>query len=251
LEGRCEYKYLLNSSEADVLRRIISERIPPDGYGGGMNYIVSSLYFDDPMHKLYYQTHDREPFRYKLRLRVYGDSNNDSSVSFFEIKSKHLGHSVKQRLCLPLGDNELLWREGKLSDKINHKDLSTARNVLDHIENERLSPAAVVSYKRLAFADPGNAELRVTFDSALCIRTDRLDLRLGTDGVEIMPWGFCVLEMKSNENLTLWLTHLISEHRLSNRSYSKYGQTPFEKVKDKKINLQGETSWATQSARMP
>lgn len=249
MEGRCEYKYLLNENEAEVLRRVISDNIPFDENGGGEHYIISSLYFDDPAHKLYYQTYNREAYRYKLRLRVYGEKINDETPSFFEIKSKFRGRSIKKRLRLPLAENELLWKEGKIPDHLNPIEKNIARDILHLIEIDRLSPSAVVSYKRLAFAAPGSDKLRVTFDSELSIRTDRLDLRDGYGGTLIMPEGFCVLECKSNANLPLWLARLLSEHRLNNHSYSKYGQTPFAKSDNEiKYFNRGETSWVTHSA---
>ena len=41
-----------------------------------------------------------------------------------------------------------------------------------------------------------------------------------------MPDDCCVMEIKSCENIPTWITKLLYKYRLSNRSYSKYGQTP-------------------------
>ncbi len=287
----------------------IAARIPPDANGGGKPYTVSSLYFDDEPHTLYHQTYNRDTYRVKLRLRVYGNDNGDTSDSFFEIKSKLLGRSTKERLRLPLSENDALWQgsinpaasylvSGDLprltTPEPDYIGLSTRNDVrpravdtalsvatgdssvrsdgnpvqLDSkpvrsdgnpvrsdgnpiqsdnnpvrlngkpntdavrqslaslIYTSRLLPTAVVSYERLAFAAPGEARLRVTFDSALRIRTDRLDLRLGTGGIPVMPDDCCVMEIKSCENIPTWITKLLYKYRLSNRSYSKYGQTP-------------------------
>ncbi|MCI8386911.1 MAG: polyphosphate polymerase domain-containing protein [Clostridiales bacterium] len=249
-EGRCEYKYLLRGAVIDELRRRISEYIPPDKYGDGKPYIVSSIYFDDPAYRLYYQTHDREPYRYKLRLRAYGEIKDDSSISFFEIKSKHLGRSVKKRLLLPLLDNEQLWKHGIIPDDLKPNDIRTARDILYLIDHDNLKPSAVVSYDRLAFAAPGESRLRITFDSALRIRKDNLDMRLGTNGEAIMPEDCCVLELKSGNNLPVWLTRIVSEYGLANHSYSKYGQLPLNTSENKKtiITKQGELPWVTLSA---
>ena len=256
----------------------IAERIPPDSNGGGKPYTVSSLYFDDELHTLYHQTYDREPYRVKLRLRVYGNDSGDTSVSFFEIKSKLLGRSTKERLRLSLKENDALWQgslnptasylvSGDMPLQLNMPepdsitlskrndirprvgdtavastasrvkpvlsgdkpdiDAAVRQSLASLIYTSRLLPASVVSYERLAFADPGAARLRVTFDSALRIRTDRLDLRLGTGGIPVMPDDCCVMEVKSCENIPIWITELLYKYRLSNRSYSKYGQTPF------------------------
>ena len=316
LSERCEYKFPMTKEVALAILPEIAARIPPDANGGGKPYTVSSLYFDDESRTLYHQTYNRDTYRVKLRLRVYGNDNGDTSDSFFEIKSKLLGRSTKERLRLPLSENDALWQgsinpatsylvSGDLPRLItpepDYIGLSTRNDVssravdtavavatggssvrsdgnlvrsdgnpvrsdgnpvqLDSkpiqsdgnpvqsdnkpvrsdgktntdavrqslaslIYTSRLLPTAVVSYERLAFADPGEARLRVTFDSALRIRTDRLDLRLGTGGIPVMPDDCCVMEIKSCENIPTWITKLLYKYRLSNRSYSKYGQTP-------------------------
>ena len=302
LSERCEYKFPMTKEVALAILPEIAERIPPGANGGGRPYTVSSLYFDDESRTLYHQTYDRETYRVKLRLRVYGNDNGDTSDSFFEIKSKLLGRSTKERLRLPLSENDALWQgsinpatsylvsgdlprlitpgsdyiglstrndvswravdtavsvatgggsvrsdggsvrsdgnpvrsDGKLiqpdgnllrSDGKPNTD-AVRQSLASLIYTSRLLPTSVVSYERLAFAAPGEARLRVTFDSALRIRTDRLDLRLGTGGIPVMPDDCCVMELKSCENIPTWITKLLYKYRLSNRSYSKYGQTP-------------------------
>ena len=309
LSERCEYKFPMTKEVALAILPEIAARIPPDANGGGKPYTVSSLYFDDEPHTLYHQTYNRDTYRVKLRLRVYGNDNGDTSDSFFEIKSKLLGRSTKERLRLPLSENDALWQGSinpatsylvsgdlprlitpepdyiglstrndvssravdtavsvatdgssvrsdgnlvqsdgnlvrsdggsvrsdgnpiqsdgnplRLDDKTNTD--AVRQSLASLIYTSRLLPTSVVSYERLAFAAPGEARLRVTFDSALRIRTDRLDLRLGTGGIPVMPDDCCVMELKSCENIPTWITKLLYKYRLSNRSYSKYGQTP-------------------------
>ena len=226
MDGRCEYKYLLDPGTAAELRSLVSERLEPDPNGGGKPYIISSIYFDSPAHRLWHQTFDREAYRVKLRLRVYGEGNNDSSFSFFEIKSKLLGRSEKRRLKLPLAQNERLWRDGIAPEELKPLDARLARDILRLIESENLAPAAVVSYDRLAYCLDDESRLRVTFDSKLRIRREDFDLRHGSCGEPVMG-DECVLEVKSGSSVPLWLTRLIGERGLSNRSYSKYGKTNF------------------------
>ena len=226
MEGRCEYKYLLDKMTADTLRARIAERLVPDENSGGLPYIISSLYFDSPAHKLFYQTFDRAVCRYKLRLRVYGESNDSDSASFFEIKSKLDGLSTKRRLKLPLAVNERLWLDRTLPGGLKPPDLKLARYILFLLDTERLAPASVVSYERLAYCRNDESRLRVTFDSKLRIRTDDLDLRHGSYGTPIMG-DECVLEIKSCTSIPLWITRLLGEYRLRNISYSKYGKTSF------------------------
>lgn len=225
--GRCEYKFLIDEDVYERMRADVASIMPPDIYSKGKPYTVSSLYFDDLSHRLYYQTFDREPYRRKLRLRVYGDADSES-VSFFEIKSKHLGRSLKRRLRLPLHENEALYMTGRIPERLEGEDRRLAKDILRFIESERLIPASVVSYERLAFAAEGEERLRVTFDRALRTRTDKLDLKLGSAGESAMPDDKLVVEMKSGANLPSELTALIWKYKLSNVSFSKYGHTRFD-----------------------
>ncbi len=206
----------------------------PDSHGAC--YTISSLYLDSPGHRLYYMTHDREPYRYKLRLRVYGEATLES-LSFFEVKSKLRGRSEKRRLALPLREN-LRLVDGELPSGLEGEKRVLAEYILYLVKRDSLAPAAVVSYEREAFAAEGMSKLRATFDSRLRIRTDELDLTLGSFGEPIMEDGECVLELKSGENLPRELTSLLGEFNLRNITYSKYGKT----------NFKGEKSCLTPSA---
>jgi len=226
MDGRCENKYLLTPQLVDELLPIVSQKMLPDRFSGGKPYFISSIYFDDATYKLQRMVFERADYRYKLRLRVYGDDINDSSMSFFEIKSKLNGRSVKQRLALPLYANELLWQQGIIPDGLSPDKKLLAGRIVSLIRNEKLSPAAYVGYQRIAFAEEGESELRVTFDSKLIIRTTDLDLRHGRYGDDIMG-DTCILELKSGDNLPKWLTTTVGERHLHNVSYSKYGKTVF------------------------
>ena len=228
---RCEYKYILDAPTRAALEDEVRAVLPPDIYSGGRAYTISSAYFDDPHRRLYYQTLDREPYRYKLRLRVYGEAESDHD-SFFEIKSKHMGRSEKRRLRLPLAANERLWLDGAIPDNLSPENRKLAGDIIGLIHRDDLAPSAVVSYERLAFAGSGDERLRVTFDSALRIRTDDLDLTHGSGGRRVIPDDMTVLEIKSGRNLPLMITRLIGKYGLKNVSYSKYGHTVFNERKE-------------------
>lgn len=227
METRSEYKYLLNRSTADILREKISSYLEPDEYGKGEPYIISSIYFDTKDRKLYRQTFDRVPIRYKLRLRVYGEHNDNDSPSFFEIKSKRHGLSSKRRLKLPLETNESLFENSTLPTLLP-PDERLAKDILKLIQEDELLKASVVSYERLAFCQNDESRLRVTFDSKLRIRTTDLDLKNGAYGNPIMQ-DECVLEIKSCKPIPKWLKKTVLEYGLVNTSYSKYGKTDFSK----------------------
>src|SRR5690625_7494542 len=72
-----------------------------DKFGVNGLYTVTSLYFDSPDRKIYYETKNKLTFRRKLRLRVYDETND---TAFFEIKQKHQKSVSKSRVLLPLAE---------------------------------------------------------------------------------------------------------------------------------------------------
>lgn len=220
MSGRHEFKYIINEELANIIKKEAGDRLVSDVFGEGDTgtYIISSLYFDNDNLELYHQTYNRDNFRIKLRLRVYGETNSPESNSFFETKSKLCGESVKIRCPGTLGDS-LALAEGK-------REPSTRGEVdiVNFISRMRLKPIAVVSYERDAFLDPLKPRLRITFDKKLRIRMDDLDLTHGTYGTPVMTDGFVVLEVKNDENIPKWLCDILAKYKLMNQSYSKYGQ---------------------------
>lgn len=222
MNGRHEFKYIINEELAEIIKKEAGNRLVPDMYGEGETgeYIISSLYYDNDHLELYHQTYNRDPFRIKLRLRVYGEKNTPDSRSFFETKSKLCGASVKIRCGNTLADS-LSLAEGNREPKSRGET-----DIINLIKRQNLKPTAIVSYSRQAYLDPEKPRLRVTFDTNLRIRMDDLDLTHGTYGTNVMRDrdNMVVLEVKNDENIPKWLCDILARYRLMNQCYSKYGQ---------------------------
>ena len=219
MKGRHEFKYIINEELASMIIKEAGDRLTPDEYGEeGGEYIISSLYYDNDRLEFYHQTYDRAPYRTKLRLRVYSETNTPASISFFETKSKLCGESIKTRHMGKLEENLALF-DGKIKPETSHE-----KDIVNLVNRYKLKPTAVVSYKRNAYLDPEKPRMRVTFDSELRIRMDDLDLTHGTYGTSVMEKGMVVLEVKNDENMPKWLCGILTKYRLMNQCYSKYGQ---------------------------
>lgn len=82
-----------------------------------------TLYFDTPDFKMYMAHHRRKPSRYKIRHRIYVDSN----LHFFEIKFKNnKGRTIKSRIKRKETD---LIIEGKAEQFLNEKTNFSAPNL--------------------------------------------------------------------------------------------------------------------------
>ena len=88
---------------------------------------------------------------------------------------------------------------------------------------QTLVPACLIIYDREAFFEPGG-DLRLTIDYNPRYRTDHLDLTYSMDGLPLRPPGHTILEVKVQEAMPLWLTHILDEGKIYKNSFSKYGE---------------------------
>src|SRR5690625_2756257 len=85
---RREQKYLITTEQYEELIDQMSPYMRADRYGIDGRYTVTSLYFESPDNKIYFETKNKLKFRQKLRLRVYNETDINGTA-FFEIKQKH------------------------------------------------------------------------------------------------------------------------------------------------------------------
>ncbi len=65
--------------------------------------------------------------------------------------------------------------------------------------------------------------LRLTFDSNIRFRTNRLDLSLGDGGCKRIDGGKLVMEIKCDVVFPLWLSEALSTLAIFPATFSKYG----------------------------
>ena len=82
---RYELKFLLNESQAQILKQRLSLIMEPDGNSIDGNYFIRSLYFDDVNSTAYYEKIDGLEEREKYRIRYY---NFDRTYIMLELKGK-------------------------------------------------------------------------------------------------------------------------------------------------------------------
>ena len=87
---RYEFKYLVPFSMLDKLRNALMPYLEYDKFADirpNKEYVVRSVYFDNPYLDAYYEKLDGIKVRKKLRIRVYNEFSEDS-LAFLEIKRK-------------------------------------------------------------------------------------------------------------------------------------------------------------------
>lgn len=188
-------------------------------------YKISSLYFDTLDSLFYRETLNRQPFRQKLRLRVYGEKVNLHDKAFLEIKQKHDGVVNKRRTIMTLED---AYKFLGYKDFNGEKDKIVASNQqilkeADFIKTfYELNPKSIITYDRRAFESKEEQGLRVTFDKNMIKYDWSHGLENLNHGQYFVDKDLFILEVKVNGRIPLWLARILSEFECYKSSFSKY-----------------------------
>ena len=220
--NRREIKYLLSDDDKNSLLNIIENYMERDPYNlNGQTYKICNLYLDTSADELIRKSLEKPVFKEKIRLRSYGTVPLDSTV-YLESKKKFEDVVNKRRTAFTLSDAYKYFETGAITEnpKMNHQVISE----IDYIMNYyKLQPKVFISYDRLAFFEKQNSDFRITIDTNLQSR--RTDLRLDSPvyGDQLLPSGKWLMEAKAFKAFPLWFVHFLSERKIYNTSFSKYG----------------------------
>jgi SPX domain protein involved in polyphosphate accumulation len=172
---RVEKKYMLDSVTYRTLMLRIGDRLISDAYG---RYTVSNLYFDTPDWLLARRSIEQPPFKEKLRLRGYGIPAPGDRV-FLELKRKVDGVVYKRRESMTLSQAEQYLKTGR--------HFAAGRYERARLLHAAVPPRAGVylAYDRRAFTGKEDPALRITFDTGIRSRTDKLRLGAGDWGTPL------------------------------------------------------------------
>lgn len=213
---RYERKYLLSAEQTEYLVKRLEGRMKLDQYG---RTSIASLYYDTPNYQLIRASVEKPPFKEKIRLRSYGLATLESPV-YLELKRKAYGIVYKRRVptTIPLVEKFFAGSGDICGPGQINREITYFRDYY-----QTLVPACLIIYDREAFFEPGG-DLRLTIDYNPRYRTDHLDLTYSMDGLPLRPPGHTILEVKVQEAMPLWLTHILDEGKIYKNSFSKYGE---------------------------
>ena len=213
---RYERKYLLSAEQTEYLVKRLEGHMKLDQYG---RTSIASLYYDTPNYRLIRASVEKPPFKEKIRLRSYGLATLESPV-FLELKRKAYGIVYKRRVqsTIPLVDKFFAGSGDICAPGQINREITYFRDYY-----QTLVPACLIIYDREAYFEPGG-DLRLTIDYNPRYRTDHLDLTYSMDGLPLRPPGHTILEVKVQEAMPLWLTHILDEGQIYKNSFSKYGE---------------------------
>lgn len=225
---RKEVKFLLTQEQYLAMREALAPYMTEDKYG---KHTICNIYCDSENNDLIRESLEKPVYKEKLRLRTYGTPKSGSKV-FLEIKKKFKGTVYKRRTELTYDEAWNYLAHGQPPE-----ERSQELDEIDYMIRRRgLKPKIVICYDRRALYGNDDKEFRVTFDSNIRSRTDRLDLRNGDFGEILQSAPAYIMEIKVGSAMPLWMTRILSELRIYQGTFSKYGSIYLNNIAKNRLN---------------
>ena len=219
---------MLEEEQAVAIRDFLVAHLEIDENGFGkpdFSYPVHSLYLDSGNLETFWSTVNGDRNRYKLRVRFYNDSP-DSPV-FLEIKRRVNNCILKQRGGVRK-DAVAMILNGQMPApqdllRADGRSLAAVQNFLTLAASIGARPQAHVAYRREAYVDPLNDNVRVTLDRD--VRTEiRTQLSFMTSMQNpSLPFGNrVILELKFTDRFPNWCRDLVEFFDLVQCGAAKY-----------------------------
>lgn len=213
---RVEKKYLVPAGKLGPLLHALRGYVEEDAYG---QYTICNLYYDTKNYDLIRRSLEKPKYKEKLRLRSYGVPTSDTPT-FLEIKKKYNGVVYKRRVQLPYSAAMAYLEDGVMPSCGDCQILKEIDYLLGYYKP---TPKLYLAYDRVAFCGLEDPSLRITFDENIRSRRTALELSSGDYGEPLFTNGERLMEIKAGAALPLWLTKILSEHKIYPVSFSKYG----------------------------
>ena len=214
---RHEYKYLISTADAKLLKLRLKHIMEPDPHAGKTGqYTIRSLYFDDLAHRALDEKLDGISLRSKYRIRMY---NYDPEFLKLEKKEKLGSLTRKTAQTIALRDAlRLQYRNVSQTP-----DIATLQGELAaRIRNSGFRAMVLVDYDRTPFiCRDGNT--RITLDENL--RTRPFDANLLASPGAMMPVldrNQVILEVKFDDFLPGYLSDALQDIPKVNMAISKF-----------------------------
>ncbi|EGG03659.1 uncharacterized protein MELLADRAFT_49481 [Melampsora larici-populina 98AG31] len=190
-------KYWVHRSNFVALKLLVLKHLPvlvfnPEKAFEPSDSAISSIYYDNEDLELYLGRLEKTEGAEAIRMRWYGDmsvsqifverkthredwTGEKSVKARFSIKEDKLNDYLNGKIQMD-EQFEAIRKKGKKSDKEIDSMIRLAREVQDRIKQKDLQPCVRTFYNRTAFQQPGDARVRISFDTDLTlIREDNWD----------------------------------------------------------------------------
>lgn len=222
--NRKESKFLIDRAIYEDIQTRLLEHMRLDEYNKSHEfYTICNIYYDTEDNFLIRNSLSKPKYKEKLRLRSYGVPKGDDKV-YLEIKKKVCGVVNKRRTTLKLKEAYDFVRTGVKPELESYMNKQVINEIHYILKIHNLEPKLYLAYDRKAMFGITNPDLRITFDTN--IRTRRSDLKLedGNHGERLLEDDKWLMEVKAEKSIPIWLSKLLTEYKIVNTSFSKYGE---------------------------
>lgn len=217
---RHELKYVISEGEHKLLSMRVKACLKQDYHASinGGEYLIRSLYFDDPFDSALWEKTSGVGSRDKYRIRIY--NLTDDAIKL-ERKHKEGQYIKKDSVTISRQDCDEIVR-GNL-ECLKHNDNPFAMQFYGIFKANHLRPKVLVDYVREPYVFPAE-DVRITFDKD--VRTAMRCTDLFNPHVITYPvWDLrncMILEVKFNESLPQYVQELLTLDAAERTAASKY-----------------------------
>ncbi len=213
----------MDSDTFEKIQRQLIEYMELDEYNKKHPfYTISNIYYDTLDNHLIRNSLSKPKYKEKLRLRAYGVPSVEDKV-YLEIKKKFNGIVNKRRTKLVLDEAYEFVETGDKPELKSYMNKQVLNEIDYLIKLYNPVPKLYLAYDRKAFFGINNRDLRVTFDTNIRSRREELRLEAGDYGRYLLPEDIWLMEVKAEKTIPIWLSRMLSKHKLYKTSFSKYG----------------------------
>lgn len=225
---RYEKKYMLNQEQYCLLRQHLTDFMEEDAYG---LHTIRNIYYDTATDELIRTSLQKPRYKEKFRVRCYGEFREDGMV-FLEIKKKYKGLVNKRRAAFPAAEAKAYLKQagtGKAAGTLGQGGRpEMSAQILKEIDYfftyHQVLPRIYLAYDRIALFGREDGEFRITFDTNIRYRNEKLRLDWDGDTTQLLEPENYLMEVKIRDAMPLWFVHLLEELKIREVSFSKYGK---------------------------
>lgn len=222
---RYENKYMIDVDKMEKLLVEIKKYMTPDPYcTDGRLYSIYNIYFDNDENSVIRSSLAKPYFKEKLRMRSYLRCPGPDDNVFIEIKRKIEKIVTKRRAVLTYADADAFLERGAYPASCSFMQRQVLDEISYFIKVYNVHPAVYICYDRYAYFGNDDKEFRLTFDSSIITRRDRLRFDYGAVGEQLLLPGQRLMEIKISGAIPYWLSNKMSELDIFRTSFSKYGR---------------------------
>ncbi len=246
---RYEKKYMLNKEQFELLLKRLADYMQTDSYG---KHTICNIYFDTDDFELIRTSIEKPVYKEKLRLRSYGVPTDDSIV-FLEIKKKYKGVVYKRRIRLKHKDAVDFIKYGRTPTLIddNFQSEQIFKEITYFINFYKPSPKMFIAYDRIAMFGKEQKDLRITFDTNIRSRENKLNMSYGDNGKKLLEDDTFLMEIKASGAIPIWLSDILCDEKIFPSSFSKYGRIYSEEISPDDILRKASINFITNKEIKP